>query len=616
MPERPLHTVVRHLRRLADGPPGPDAGDHELLRRFTADRDEAAFAALLRRHGPMVRDVSRRLLGQEADVDDTVQAVFLVLACQARSVRNRQSLAGWLHGVAFRTAQRVRRDAVRRRQREARPAAQVPEDPAREAARRELCAALDAELDRLPEGERAALVLCYLEGRTRDEAAQHLGLSVRTFDRRLARGKERLRVRLERRGLTLSGALLVVGLSQNATAAGVPAALVPVTIKAATLLAAGSGEAAVAVPAEVLALTRGVLKAMLRTRLRIATVTLLALGLLGAASGLLAVRAAARGPQAQAQELAALDPARAAEPTAARPAEAPDVYALLLIEDREPQLLPEAQRPASVDGAAFRRTQLVLLKSRPVLQAALRKPEVAGLAVVRGKADPVAWLEKNLAAVFLEDSGVLRVSVAGGSAEERAALANAIANAYLEEVVGADQSRKAHRLDELDKLRGEYEDALRNKRDNLRKRSQAVGEQARSLQQQFAREDLAEMRKELQRVHLAKLRAQARLNYLKGAGAREGVKEAIARLTEETGVLAEQEKLLNAEITPLAETAQAQARAEAVEKADLTSFRDEITAAEQLVKKIVGEVGVMQVELRATPRVRLLQKAEAPRLAK
>jgi RNA polymerase sigma factor (sigma-70 family) len=617
VPDQPVHPVVRHLRRLAAAPPGAEAGDQELLRRFTSDRDEAAFAALVRRHGPMVRDVARRLLGQESDVDDAFQAVFLVLARRAHSIRNRHSLAAFLHGIAYRTAQRARRDAARLRNREAHQPERHPADPAQEAAWRELCAALDAELFRLPEGQRAALVLCYLEGQTRDQAARQLGHSVRTLDRHLERGKERLRSRLGRRGLTLSGALLTAGLTKDATAAGVPAALVTVTIKAAALAAAGQVMAPGAVPGEVMVLAQGVLNAMLRTRLKVALVVVLALGLLGAGTGLLTFRAGAQGAAGQTPGSPAAEPPAAGGPPAAKQAADLDVCALLLIEEREPQLLADVQRPTAAGGnvAAFRRTQVVLLKSRLVLQAALRRRGVAELAVVKQKADLLAWLERNLRADLIDNTGVLRVSVAEGGAAERAALANAVAEAYVDEVAEADQRRRVQRLNGLRDLRDVQEKGLREKRQRLHELGRVLAA-SHSLQQEFDREDLVGFRKELQRVRLARLAAQARLNCLKRAGAKEGGKETVAKLEEEVAVLAEQETLLKGEIAPLAEAAEARARNETAKGVELAPVREEVAAAERIAKTLAAEVGVMEVELRAAPRVRLLQRAEAPRPGK
>jgi RNA polymerase sigma factor (sigma-70 family) len=298
MAEPPLHVVVRSLRRLAGTPPAAEAGDQELLKRFTDHHDPAALEALVRRHGPMVRDVCRRLLGQAADVDDACQAVLLVLVRQARSIRRQRSLAGWLYGVAYRVAQRARREAVRRRQRERRPPPAAVPDPGAEAAWRELCAALDAELYRLPEVLREPLVLCYLEGRTRDEAAKQLDCSLRTLDRRLGQGRERLRVRLGRRGVTLSAALLATALSQQAAAAVLSTELLAAVTKAEGLIAGSTATAAGETLARPAALAKAVLKGMAVARLQMAAALVQTIGL-AAGTALLAHQAVAgRGQQA------------------------------------------------------------------------------------------------------------------------------------------------------------------------------------------------------------------------------------------------------------------------------------------------------------------------------
>jgi RNA polymerase sigma factor (sigma-70 family) len=187
--------------------PGEQLSDGELLTLF-AERGEArAFEALVRRHGPMVRSVARRTLGEEHAAEDVLQATFLVLARNASSVRNREAVGCWLHGVAHRLARRARRDSLRRRALEP-PTRPGPPDPLAEISARELQGILDEELGRLSEPLRAPLVLCYLEGLTRDQAARRLGWSARTVKRRLREGKEALRRRLERRGFPLSAALL------------------------------------------------------------------------------------------------------------------------------------------------------------------------------------------------------------------------------------------------------------------------------------------------------------------------------------------------------------------------------------------------------------------------
>jgi RNA polymerase sigma factor (sigma-70 family) len=251
-----LHTVVQHVRALASGPPEDTADDPVLLRRFTQHGDAAAFAALVRRHGPMVREVCRRRLGQDADADDAFQATFLALVRRAHAIRQRHSLASWLYGVAYRVAEGAKREAARRHRRENRPA-EPPADPAREAAWRELCAILDVELYRLAERYRAPLVLCYLQGQTRGEAARRLGWSLRTLDRRLERGRELLRLRLARRGLTLSAVLLAVGVSAATASAGVSAELAASTAQAAESFALALSASAAGVSARAAALAEG-----------------------------------------------------------------------------------------------------------------------------------------------------------------------------------------------------------------------------------------------------------------------------------------------------------------------------------------------------------------------
>jgi RNA polymerase sigma factor (sigma-70 family) len=242
-----LQGAIRHLRRLACGLHDSGDSDQDLLARFRDRHDEAAFETLVYRHGPMVHDVCRRLLGQDAD--DAFQAVFLILVRRSHSIRKRQSLAGWLYGVAYRTAQRVRRDAARRRTRERRrPAHSSPANPVHEAAWREMCALLDAELYRLPERYRDPLVLCYLEGSTRDRAARQLRWSLRTLDRRLERGRDLMRRRLARTGLSISATMLALGLGQSAARA-LPAPLARAAVAAATGNGISVAAAALARPA-------------------------------------------------------------------------------------------------------------------------------------------------------------------------------------------------------------------------------------------------------------------------------------------------------------------------------------------------------------------------------
>jgi RNA polymerase sigma factor (sigma-70 family) len=237
--------LLRQVRGLVAAQAADAAPDADLLERFRAAGDVTAFEALVRRHGPMVLRVCRRVLGDAHEAEDAFQATFLVLAQKAGAIHKGASVASWLHGVAYRVAGKARARAARARPPCAGPAAQG--DAADEVSWREVRSVLDAELGRLPEECRAPLVLCYLEGLTQDEAARRLGWNGRTLRRRLGQGRRLLRARLERRGLALSAGLAAVLLTE-ATA---PAALPPPLAEAAVRAAKG------ALPTHVLALARG-----------------------------------------------------------------------------------------------------------------------------------------------------------------------------------------------------------------------------------------------------------------------------------------------------------------------------------------------------------------------
>jgi RNA polymerase sigma factor (sigma-70 family) len=253
-----LGGVLRHLCRATARREDADLSDGQLLGRFLADRDEASFAALVRRHGPLVWGTVRRVLRHEQDAEDAFQATFLVLARKAASVVPREKVAGWLHGVACNTARKARALAARRRGRERQvaqmPAVSVPPSEPEV----DWLPLLDQELSGLPEKYRTALVLCDLAGKPRKEAARQLGVPEGTLSARLTRGRRLLAKRLARRGLALSGGALAAALAENAASASVPAPL------AASTVTAAGGTA----PAKVAALAEGVLKAMLLARLR------------------------------------------------------------------------------------------------------------------------------------------------------------------------------------------------------------------------------------------------------------------------------------------------------------------------------------------------------------
>jgi RNA polymerase sigma factor (sigma-70 family) len=278
--------VLRHIRTLAGQPAAAALTDGQLLRAFAGRHDEAAFAALVQRHGPLVLSVCRRVLRQEQDAEDAFQATFLVLARKAASIRQGHSLANWLYGVAHRTALRLR-TAASRRALAGMPPPVPPPDPTAEASLRELQQLLDEEVTRLPEKYRAPFVLCCLEGHSRSEAAQQLGWNEGTLSGRLALARHRLRQRLARRGVSLTAVLAAVALGPAANA-GVPVALAGVTVEAAARLSAG--QAVGAGSAQAIALGETAVRAMSRTRINIAAV-LLFLTLAGVGAGVHALRA-------------------------------------------------------------------------------------------------------------------------------------------------------------------------------------------------------------------------------------------------------------------------------------------------------------------------------------
>jgi RNA polymerase sigma factor (sigma-70 family) len=221
MADRQALLLIRRLHALSEAAPGSEPADPTLVTRYRDSGDTAALDCLVRRHGPMVLRVARRVLANAHDVDDVFQATFLVLARRACSIRKGESLASWLHGVAYRLALKVRAMTTRRQVIERRARPRQTADPLDEMTARELLGLLDEELRRLPEKYRSAVLLCCVEGRTHAEAARQLGCPVGTLRSRLERGRELLGARLARRGVSPAAPLLA-GLSATAV---VPAAL-------------------------------------------------------------------------------------------------------------------------------------------------------------------------------------------------------------------------------------------------------------------------------------------------------------------------------------------------------------------------------------------------------
>lgn len=271
-----LGAVLQRLRQMVQSP--ETSADGELLRRFAETGDESAFTALVQRHAPLVLGVCRRVLGDSHDADDACQATFLVLFRKAPSLDRRGSLAGWLHTVGHRVALKARARGARRRVQE-RQVDPMPDVPAETREMPDdLRPLLDEELHRLPEKFRLPLVLCYLSGKTQEEAARELGCTPDAVRGRLARGRDRLRSRLAQRGMALSAPALALALAEQAAAD----------------LAAGSGKFAPSIlqlargsDSPAVSLAEGVLHDMFLSKLKSVAVLLLAVGVtLGGASAL------------------------------------------------------------------------------------------------------------------------------------------------------------------------------------------------------------------------------------------------------------------------------------------------------------------------------------------
>ena len=272
-----LGTLLRHLSRLADPSSPTDATDRHLLRRYAAGRDEAAFEALVYRHASLVWGVCRRLLGDGPDAEDAFQAAFLVLVRKAGSLRAHDSLANWLHAVAYRVALKARVTATRRRIHEHQAQPSQMGDPLAAVEGQDLRGVLDEELNRLPDQYRAPLVLCYLQGKTYTEAAKQLGWKDGTVCGRLARARELLRHRLVRRGLALSAAAL-------AEPVAAPATSVAAVLRTAALFALGESAAGPS-PTPAVTLAQDILHTMAVAKLKTVAAVVLAVCVFAAGAG-------------------------------------------------------------------------------------------------------------------------------------------------------------------------------------------------------------------------------------------------------------------------------------------------------------------------------------------
>jgi RNA polymerase sigma factor (sigma-70 family) len=345
-----LATLLRHLRLAAQARETVGLSDGQLLQRFASSRDEAAFEMLLHRHGPLVLGVCRRVLGNPHDAEDAFQATFLVLVRKAASLVPRDTVGNWLYGVAYHTALKAR-DAVYRRRAKERQVAAMPRSEPADNTWRELRPVLDQELSRLPDKYREPIVLCDLEGKTRKQAARQLDWPEGTVAARIARGRALLAQRLTLRGITLSLGTLTALVSENAATAGVPASLMSRTIEAAGVFAAG--QMGLVIPAQVAALTRGVLQAMSLSHLKAVVLMLLVGSLLPAACGVWCYGTLASAPAlAQSNGLPNDQPAKAV-PANGSSAPAPKLFE----EQRQAQEVQKQKEEDQIDKDAVQATQ-------------------------------------------------------------------------------------------------------------------------------------------------------------------------------------------------------------------------------------------------------------------
>jgi RNA polymerase sigma factor (sigma-70 family) len=320
--------------------------DRELVTRYLAEGREAFFAALVSRHGPMVYRVCWRVLQHPQDCEDAFQATFLILAQNLRTLRKQTALASWLHGVARRVALKARaRAATRRRHESQAPAAQAA--PPGEVCWAELRSALDAALARMADRWRLPLILCYLEGRTQDEAAAQLGWSKNTLRRRLEEARTALGRRLSRRGFW--PAALTAVLASDCAASALPPNLLTAAVEAAACSTTGQAARTAAVAARVTSLTQGALRAMLMSKLKLAAAALaLLIALAVGASGPLSHTQATQPPGGRPRSESATVPPGA---SAARPRGKPKA-------DAKPQmptwtLRHTMRHDAIINGVAF-----------------------------------------------------------------------------------------------------------------------------------------------------------------------------------------------------------------------------------------------------------------------
>jgi RNA polymerase sigma factor (sigma-70 family) len=321
-----LHVVARHIRGLVSSE-ATRPSDGELLRAFCARNEQAAFSTLVKRHGPLVLSVCRRVLRHVDDAEDAFQATFLVLARQAGHVREKSSLAAWLHGVAYRISLNARRAGARRQKHEGQAKPMQARCPQWEAAWREVQLLVDEEILRLPARYREPFVLCCVENKSCAAAARELDLKEGTVWSRLSQARKRLRQRLARRGVALPAVAAVAALTPPAHAA-IPDGLVNTTAKLASIACTGQTLSAAVVSPRVLAMAKGMARALLAAKTKLVMTWLVVAGIVAAAAGLGAYGGLSASRQDTAPPGAQQPPdhARATAKPAATPQAPTDLY--------------------------------------------------------------------------------------------------------------------------------------------------------------------------------------------------------------------------------------------------------------------------------------------------
>ena len=299
---QPYGIAQQQIERLLQRGSLAGLSEWQLLESYATQRDERAFEELVARHGPMVLGVCRRVLHNDQAAEDAFQATFLVLIRKARALDHDKPLGNWLYTVAYRLALRIRANEARRLEREAQAARRRPHSERYVTTTGDQAVVLDEELQRLPARHRVPLVLCYLEGKTNEQAAEVLGCPRGSMSARLAQAREHLRTCLARRGYAVPAAGIATLLASAGAEAGVPIRLLSDTVRTAQWFSSEEAGIAGIVSTRAVALAKGTIGAMFAYRLKIACAALVAAATLATGATMLLQAASQASPPVQAVE--------------------------------------------------------------------------------------------------------------------------------------------------------------------------------------------------------------------------------------------------------------------------------------------------------------------------